>query len=169
MLGSNRFADFFARMPSAPPSSRRVDRRPWLAEDIFGSTGVTHARRDAGRSFADCVCEQLGLHPNQYEEAVFQRCLYRKARVLRPLLQCCNRNFFTPDRDFVRRIGKIRRREELTRELEDFFYHPRNGGWLRREFNLRVSCRKIVALAREVMPELRAPGSARNDIPREDE
>ena len=165
MLGSNRFTDFFARMPSAPPPSPRKDRRPWRADDLFPATEVTHAWDVTGRSFAESVCEQLGLHPNQYEEAVFRRCLYRKARVLRPLLQCCNRSFFAPDHDFVRRVGKVRRREELMRELDEFYYHPRNGGWLRRRFNLRVSCRKLVALAREVMPELRAPGYARHGVP----
>jgi len=77
---------------------------------------------DTGRTFSESVCEQLGLHPNQYENAVFQRCLYRKARLLRPLLQFYNRNFFAPDRDFIRRVGKIRRREELLRELDEFYY-----------------------------------------------
>jgi hypothetical protein len=111
----------------------------------------------------------LGLHPNQYENAVFQRCLYRKARLLRPLLQFYNRNFFAPDRDFIRRVGKIRRREELLRELDEFYYHPKNGRWLRRRFNLRISCRKLVALAREVMPELHARSSAGNGLPPADE
>jgi hypothetical protein len=84
---------------------------------------------------------------------------------LRPLLQRYNRNFFAPDREFVRRVGKIRRREELTRELDEFFYHPKNTGWLRSGCKLRISCRKIVALAREVMPELRAPGSTKKSVP----
>ena len=169
MLGSNRFNDFFTRVPSAPPPSRRVESRPWLTEDVFGHTEGIPTWDDMGRSFSERVCENLGLHPNQYEDAVLRRCLYRKARILRPLLQGCNRNFFSPDRDFVRRIGKVRRREELTRELDDFFYHPNNTGWLRSGFKLRISCRKIVALVRDVMPELRAPGSARNRLPVADE
>ncbi|HTZ21581.1 MAG TPA: hypothetical protein VMC06_11935 [Opitutaceae bacterium] len=111
----------------------------------------------------------MGLHPNQYENTVLRLCLYRKALVLRPLLQCYNRNYFAPDRDFIRRVGKIRRREELTRELDEFYYHPKNRGWLRRRLNLRISCRKLVALAREVMPELRAPGSVRYGLTPADE
>jgi len=169
MLGTNRLTDFFAQMPSAPPPTPRKDRRPWRGDDLFPATDVIHTWSDTGKSFADCVCEQLGLHPNQYENEVIQRCLYGKARVLRPLLQFCNRNFFAPDHEFVRRVGKIRRREELLRELDEFYYHPKNGGWLRRRFRLRISCRKLVALAREVMPELQAPGSARNSLPPADE
>jgi len=165
MLGSNRLADFFARTPSAPPSSARKDRRPWSADDLFPGTKATHPVGRAGRSFSESVCERLGLHPNQYENEVFQRCLYGKARVLRPLLQFYNRNFFEADHDFVRRIGEIRRREELTRELDEFYYHPKNGNWLRRRFKLRISCRKIVALVKEVMPELRAGGSAPYGLP----
>ena len=165
MLGSNRFSDFFVQIPSAPPPSRRKDRRPWSAEDLFPCTEAIHALDDTGRSFSESVCEQWGLHPNQYEAAVFQQCLYRKARVLRSLLQRCNRNFFAPDHDFIHRVGKIRRREELMRELDEFYYHPRNGGWLRRRFRLRISCRKLVALAREVMPELRSRSSARYGLP----
>ena len=165
MLGSNRFTDFFARMPSAPPPSSRKDQRPRSVEDLFNGTEAIRTLDDTGRSFAESVCEQFGLHPNQYENVVFRRCLYRKALVLRPLLQCYNRNFFAPDHDFIRRVGKIRRREELLRELDEFYYHPKNGGWLRRRFNLRISCRKLVALAREVMPELRASGSARYGLP----
>ncbi len=165
MLGSNRFTDFFARMPSTPPPPRHRERHSWLTEDIFGDAEGIHTWGDMGRSFSESVCENLGLHPNQYEEAVLQRCLYRKARLLRPLLQRYNRNFFAPDREFVRRVGKIRRREELTRELDEFFYHPKNTGWLRSGCKLRISCRKIVALAREVMPELRAPGSTRKSVP----
>jgi len=169
MLGSNRFTDFFARMPSAPPPSPRKDRRPWSAEDLLNGIETIHTSGDTGRSFSENVCEQWGLHPNQYENAVIQRCLYRKARFLRPLLQCYNRNFFAPDREFVRRVGKISRREELLRELDEFYYHPKNGGWLRRRFNLRISCRKLVALAREVMPELHARSFAGNGLPPADE
>ena len=106
MLGSNRFTDFFARMPSAPPPSPRKERRPWSAEDLFKGPEVVRTLGDTGRTFSESVCEQLGLHPNQYENVVFQRCLYRKARLLRPLLKCYNRNFFAPDRDFIRRVGK---------------------------------------------------------------
>jgi hypothetical protein len=81
------------------------------------------------------------------------------------LLQCYNRNFFAPDRDFVRRVGKIRRRQELLRELDEFYYHPKNGRGLRRRFNLRISCRKLVALAREVMPELHAGSAVAYGLP----
>jgi hypothetical protein len=164
MFGPNRFAEFFARDPSAPPPSRRRDRSPWCAEDLFESTSTEAVPNlaDTGRSFAESVCEQLGLHPNQYENEVFRRCLYPKARALLPLLQFYNPSFFAPDRDFIRRVGKVRRREDLTRELDEFYYHPRNVGWMRRRFNLRISCRKLVALVREAMPELRPRGSAGN-------
>ena len=162
MLGPNRFAEFFARAPSTPPPSRRKDRSPWRAEDLFESTSTeaSPASDETGRSFAESVCEQLGLHPNQYENEVFRRCLYPKARALLPLLQFYNPSFFAPDRDLVRRVGNVRRREDLTRELDEFYYHPKNVGWLRRGFSLRISCRKLVALVREVMPELRTQGSA---------
>jgi hypothetical protein len=165
MLGSNRFTDFFTQMPSAPPAMPRKDRRPVRDEEPFHGTETAHAFSDTGRSFSESVCERLGLHPNQYENEVFQQCLYGKARILRPLLQFYNRNFFEADRDLVRRVGKIRWREELTRELDEFYYHPKNGNWLRRRFKLRISCRKIVALVKEVMPELRAGGSAPYGLP----
>lgn len=160
MLGSNRFTDFFARTPSAPPHSRRKDRQPWCVDDLFQSTGTIPSLDDSGKTFSESVCEQFGLHPNQYENVVFQRCLYQNARFLLPLLQYCNPSFFAPDRDFIRRVGNVRQRAELTRELDEFYYHPRNAGWLRRRLSLRISCRRLVALAREVMPELRARGSA---------
>ena len=134
----------------------RKDRRPGRDEESFHSIATAHAVSDMDRSLSDRICEKLGLHPNQFENEVFQRCLYGKARVLRPLLQIYNHNFFEADRDFVRRIGKIRRREELTRELDEFYYHPKNGNWLRRRLKLRISCRKVVALVKDVMPEPRA-------------
>jgi len=167
MLGSNRLIEFFAQMPSAPPPTPRKDRRPWRAEDLLHGIEAIPTAGDTGKSFSESVCEKLGLHPNQYENEVLQRCLYGKARALRPLLQFYNRNFFAPDRDFVRRVGKIRRRAELMRELDEFYYHPKNGNWLRRRFKLRISCRKIVALVKEVMPELRAGGSCRYSLPPE--
>ena len=165
MLGSNRFIDFFAQMPPTPPAMPSKDQRPWRAEDLFHGTEIIQALDDQGRSFSESVCEKLGLHPNQYENEVVNRCLYGKARVLRPLLKFYNRNFFSPDHEFVRRIGKIRRRAELMRELDEFYYHPKNGNWLRRRFKLRISCRKVVALVKEVMPELRASGSANYGLP----
>jgi len=143
----------------------RKDRRLVRDEEPFHGTETAHALSDTDRSLSDRICEKLGLHPNQFENEVFQRCLYGKARVLRPLLQIYNRNFFEPDHDFVRRIGKIRRREELTRELDEFYYHPKNGNWLRRRFKLRISCRKVVALVKDVMPELRAGSSAPYGLP----
>ena len=143
----------------------RKDRRPVRDEEPFHGNETANALSDTDRSLSDRICEKLGLHPNQFENEVFQRCLYGKARVLRPLLQIYNRNFFGADRDFVRRIGKIRRREELTRELDEFYYHPKNGNWLRRWFKLRISCRKVVALVKEVMPEPRAGSTTTYGLP----
>jgi hypothetical protein len=165
MLESNRFTEFFARLPSAPPLASRKDRRPWSAADLFDGTEAIRTLGDAGRTFSECVCEYLGLHPNQYENTVFRLCLYRKALALHPLLQRYDRNFFAPDHDFIRRVGKARRREELLRELDEFYYHPKNGGWLRRRFSCRVSGRKLVALAREVMPELHSRSSVEDYFP----
>ncbi|MFA5263492.1 MAG: hypothetical protein WC378_06670 [Opitutaceae bacterium] len=113
-----------------------------------------------GITFAERACYHFSIQQSQYEETVLWQCLYWKARFLRPLLQYFDRNFFAPDRDFVRRMAGIRRREDLLRELAEFFYHPRNNSWLRRRFKLRISCRRLVGLVREIMPKLDAPGSS---------
>ena len=159
MFDYNRLRDFPSR-PVPPPSIHRNKRNTRCTEN------PDHAYEKAyepdgweGKTFAECLCERMRIFPDQYEEFVMNRCLYRQALVFRPLLLRYNRNFFAPDMDFVRRIGNVRRREDLLRELDEFFYHPRNGNWLRRRFTLRVSCRRVVALIREVMPWVGCPGS----------
>ena len=101
-------------------------------------------------TFAEKFCAQRGIHPEKFEEHVFRLSLRPAARRLRYLLALI-RGYFEADRELIRGAGRATRLVEIEGELLDFAHDPNNRGFLRRRLNLRVSRRRLHALARETL------------------
>jgi hypothetical protein len=103
---------------------------------------VAGGATDGRPTFAEAFCRRHALAPGEFEAAVLRGALYPMARVLRPLL-ALDRDYFAPDRDFVRGVGRLRTAADFMPEAEDFAQHPENRGLLRRRLRLRVSARRL--------------------------
>lgn len=108
----------------------------------------------SGGTFAELFCEVEGLDLGDYREAVLDRTLYMRARMLRPLLKS-EMHYFSADYEFVEGVGQIRSRDQLEAEIRSYLDHPANTGFRRRHLKLRVSIRRMQDL---VNATLREPG-----------
>jgi hypothetical protein len=109
-------------------------------------------------SFQETFCKHFGCPPEQFTRRAFRRCLYWRARLLAPVIGLLRPSFFTPDLDFIARVGQARSWAEFSGELQDFSHTNRHGrGGTRGSLRLRVSGRNARRLAAELFPPRRPP------------
>jgi hypothetical protein len=117
-------------------------------------------------SFQEAFCKRFGCRPEQFARRAFRRCLYWHARLVAPVIGLLRPSFFTPDLDFIARVGQTGSWMEFTGELNDFNYTNRHGrGGMRSSLRLRVSGRRTRRLAADLFrphapPEARQPRPA---------
>jgi len=92
---------------------------------------------------ASFFCARYQVPSEHYVQEMLRRTLYRRARVVAPVVRFFSPGFFDADRDFVQGVGLIRRAEDLGGEVTDFHRHPHNRGFLRRALKIRVSCQRV--------------------------
>jgi hypothetical protein len=170
MSEHNRLRHPADRAPVSPPPPRRADRRLDTDKPIPDAAAIPPdqlpATADEKKTiFAEAYCARRGIALSQYREAALRECLYWPARILYPLLRRYDRDLFAPDFDLIRRVGWVSQREDLRREMEDFFLHPHNGQWLRRRCKCRISCRRLMGLIWETMPALAPQDPSRSHLP----
>ncbi|WP_438483351.1 hypothetical protein [Oleiharenicola lentus] len=95
------------------------------------------------KTFRQLYCEREKIDPAQFDETVFRRSLYPQAWLARGLLRLWNSDYFLPDYDFVNGVGGLAFHSDFRTELSEYYYHPRNRGFLRRVLRLRVSAERL--------------------------
>lgn len=108
------------------------------------------------KTFRELYCEQRQISYDRYEADVVRRCLHRRARPFYWLLGL-NREYTSPDFQFVRSVGDLRNRRQFRDEAAEYFYHPGNGGFFRKVLRFRVSSRRLQALFEELMGRSNVP------------
>ncbi len=108
------------------------------------------------KTFAELYCARHALPPEGFERAVLRRCLHRRAWLVGLTLRMFAADFFAPDLELVRSVGRLRRNHDFDLEVESFRHHPDNQHWLRRHLRLRISIRRL----RRVLRETFADGAA---------
>ena len=103
------------------------------------------------RTFRELFCARYQVPSENYVPEMLRRTLYRRARVVAPVVRFFSPGFFDADRDLVQGVGLIRRAEDLGGEVTDYHLHPRNRGLLHRALKFRVSCQRVSHLVGEVM------------------
>jgi hypothetical protein len=111
-------------------------------------------------TFSELFCERYGVHPDNFADAVFWRCLHRRALVLAPFLRLLMPAYFTADYDLIRDIGRLTRASGLNDDLADFYSHPRNVGFARRRLKVRISVRLVTKLVTRVFAAPPAPSNS---------
>jgi hypothetical protein len=103
-------------------------------------------------TFAEKFCARHNLVPEKYEEVAFKRALYPVARILRPLLML-KADYLTADREFIQGVGRLTRLGSFQSNVDDYLYHPRNRGFLRRGLKLRVSVSRLSRMVQDAFRE----------------
>ncbi len=104
------------------------------------------SRRTMSDTFQIRFCRRFGLPAEAYGAVVLSGVLYPHARVLRLGLLLLDRHFFDADREFVRAVGRLVRRDEFEFEAQDFRHHPDNLRFARRVLRLRASTARMARL-----------------------
>jgi len=94
------------------------------------------------KTFRERYCERHGIDAERFERELVFRSLHRRALPFYWLLGM-NREYTSPDYDFVRGVGDLRQWREFRDEAAGFHYHPHNRGFLRAVLRLRVSTQRL--------------------------
>ena len=108
-------------------------------------------------TFSELFCERYRVHPDRFANAVFWRCLHRRAWPLAPFIRLLTPDYFIADYDLIRDMGRLTRASGLNDDLADFYSHPRNVGFLRRRLKVRLSVRLVTKLVNRVFATPTAP------------
>jgi hypothetical protein len=95
----------------------------------------------------EAVCESLGCPTEQFEDTVFQLCLYPHARRLARLISAFSPGFFALDRAVIKEAGNAVSVREVQVEIESFAQANRQSGLLRGLLRIRLSGRRLLHLA----------------------
>jgi hypothetical protein len=110
-------------------------------------------------TFSELFCQRHGVEPSHYADAMFRRCLHRRAILFAPLIRLFSSDYFEADFDLIGSVGKITSTRDLSDELSNFNFHPANKGLLRRRLKMRVSGRRLTQVVLDVLPHAKASTS----------
>lgn len=105
--------------------------------------------------FSELFCRRFHVAPEDYRAALLRRTLYPGARLVRPLLRWLRPNHFSPDHEFIDRLGRIQRWREFAEEAREFSRHPANRQFLRETLCLRVSVGRTQEIVQLLMDDAR--------------
>ena len=94
------------------------------------------------KTIRELYCEHRRISAERFEREVVSRSLHLQARPFYWLLGL-NREYTSPDYDFVRSVGDLRHWREFRNEAVEYHYHPHNRGFLRTVLRLRVSAQRL--------------------------
>jgi hypothetical protein len=110
------------------------------------------------QSFRSLFCEAYGCAPDEFEQRLFQRCLYRPIVPVAWIILRVSPAFFREDLVFLREVGAATSRSEVVGELNRFYgRNIRDRNWLRKQLAIRVSAKRVLRVYRSL---LRAQRSA---------
>lgn len=86
-----------------------------------------------------------------FVESVFIESLYPHARKLAPFIRRIAPGYFDIDLEMIKRLADACSISELAQQTNSYAFFQRDDGYLRRVLCIRVSCRKLMQTAIEVM------------------
>lgn len=104
-------------------------------------------------TFREACCGKFGLAKDHFEEAVLWQCVPGYHRVVGKLEWLVNRAYFEEDLELIRLVADCTTLAELHAGLSYFrSIHPPTG-FRRKLLRARLSGRRLVNLANEVLPD----------------
>jgi hypothetical protein len=126
-----------------------LDFKLWPLGQAAGKETKSFVR---SRSFKQAFCERFGCRPEAYQGRAFRLLLYRRAKLIGPVIKLLAPGFFAEDLRFITELGEavdLREAKVSAASFQDA--NAACGGFLRRRFRLRVSGFKATELAREFL------------------
>jgi len=99
-------------------------------------------------TFAEQYCARHGCTPGEFSRRIFWQTLHRHAVPLAPLL---GRRYFESDRNLLEACARATDLQQVRDEIHIHPVHAHHGPWLHRHARLRISRRRLLALAREYL------------------
>jgi hypothetical protein len=106
------------------------------------STLQRHTVESIPVTFAEKFCSGHRISTADFEQEMLRRSLYPAGRLIRFLVGG-NSNYFTPDREFIRAVGKLTRLHGFGAEVWAFTVNPENSRPHRLHLKMRVSTKKV--------------------------
>lgn len=100
-------------------------------------------------TFADAFAAQFQCSSADFKPAAFRRCLYRRAWLLAWLLP---RRFFEADWVLLDAAASATSVEQVVQTIRNFCRLQAGGETIRHRLKLRLSGRKLIALATQLLP-----------------
>jgi hypothetical protein len=101
-------------------------------------------------TFAEKFCVRHGVPPSDYEKEMLRRSLYPAGKLIR-LLVSADANYFVPDREFIRGVGKLTGVQGFGAEVWAFTVNPENSRFHRLQLKMRVSAKRVYRHLNEVL------------------
>lgn len=115
-------------------------------------------------TFAEKFCAQHRIPPAAYEKEMLRRSLYPLGRLVLFFVSS-DSNYFVPDREFVRGVGKLTRLQGFGAEVWAFTVNPENSRFHRLRLKLRVSARRVYRHVHAVFRPGRGVPPMGNSVP----
>lgn len=103
-------------------------------------------------TFEALYCAANRCTSAQFRRRVFWGCLHRRAYPLAPFILTLNHSYFTPDLEFVTRVGECQDMAKVWEETRRYFTNPQHQRWLRRRADVRISAHKVINMAVDYLP-----------------
>lgn len=104
------------------------------------------------KSFEELYCERHRCDSARFAQDVFFQCLHRRALVCVTVLGGYRSNYFSADRELVAGAGRATHMKQVREEVRDYMMSSDNRGALRRVWKVRLSARRMLALASKFLP-----------------
>lgn len=88
-------------------------------------------------------CAQHGIRAEDLVRVLVERSLHPRARALRRLLELMPGDYFGPDLELARNIGRLTSAGDFTSEVAEFHAHRSNRRTLRRKLRVRLSISRL--------------------------
>jgi hypothetical protein len=114
---------------------------------------------DTSKTFEEKFCEAHGCSSADFSRKLFWKCLHRHAIPLAPFILLFNSDYFTPDRELITELRRVRKMNDVWEEVRQYFINPRHRNWWRSKANIRISARRLIELARDYLPPGGSPSA----------
>jgi hypothetical protein len=117
----------------------------------------TEARSDrASRrplTFEERFCSHHQCDAAEFRRTVFWRCIPGRMRPLATLVWACRRSYFDLEHRLLDEIAKARCIDDIQLDTHDYRQDPASRRFARQTLRLRLSCARLVDLARGYLPQ----------------
>jgi hypothetical protein len=111
----------------------------------------------------EAVCKLHGIKESNYSAFVLKRTLFRRARLVRPLVTFFYPDFLFNERRLVDRVGNSASLREVQDEI-DFYQHKFVVSFIMKDaFRFRISGMRLMSLANKAFRQAAASDKASGD------